>query len=71
MPNLNAALLISQLENLQKLLSSKRNIAMVYKELFTEKNITTKRPRMGISPMEWDSILGKVAERDYQLDDLL
>jgi len=40
-------------------------------ELFTEKNITTKRPGTGISPMEWDSILGKVAERDYQLDDLL
>ena len=71
MPNLNAALLISQLENLQKLLSSKRNIAMVYKELFTEKNITIKRPGTGISPMKWDSILGKVAERDYQLDDLL
>jgi len=40
-------------------------------ELFTEKNITTKRPGTGISPMKWDSILGKVAERDYQLDDLL
>ena len=40
-------------------------------ELFTEKNITIKRPGTGISPMKWDSILGKVAERDYQLDDLL
>jgi N,N'-diacetyllegionaminate synthase len=40
-------------------------------ELFTEKNITTKRPGTGFSPMEWDSILGKVAERDYQLDDIL
>ena len=40
-------------------------------ELFTEKNITIKRPGIGISPMKWDTILGKVAERDYQLDDLL
>jgi N,N'-diacetyllegionaminate synthase len=62
--------------------SEKPNITMARKsivasksikkgELFTEKNITTKRPGTGISPMEWDSILGKVAERDYQLDDLL
>jgi len=40
-------------------------------ELFSEKNITTKRPGTGINPMNWDSILGKVAERDYQIDDLL
>jgi N,N'-diacetyllegionaminate synthase len=40
-------------------------------ELFTEKNITIKRPGIGISPMKWDTILGTVAERDYQLDDLL
>ena len=40
-------------------------------ELFTEKNITTKRPGTGISPMEWDSIIDKVAKRDYQIDDLL
>jgi len=40
-------------------------------ELFSEKNITTKRPGTGISPMEWDSIIDKVAKRDYQIDDLL
>ena len=62
--------------------SEKPNITMARKsivasksikkgELFTEKNITIKRPGTGISPMKWDSILGKVAERDYQLDDLL
>ena len=37
MPNLNAALLTSQLENLQKFLSIKRNIAMAYKEFFYDK----------------------------------
>ena len=40
-------------------------------ELFTEKNITIKRPGIGISPMKWDSIIDKVAKRDYQIDDLL
>lgn len=40
-------------------------------ELFTEKNITIKRPGTGISPMKWDSIIDKVAKRDYQEDDLL
>jgi len=62
--------------------SEKPNITMARKsivarksikkgELFTEKNITIKRPGLGISPMKWDTILGKVAERDYQIDDLL
>jgi len=37
MPNLNAALLTSQLENLKTFLSSKRNIAMTYKEFFKDK----------------------------------
>jgi len=37
MPNLNAALLTSQLENLQTFLSSKRSIAMAYKEFFKDK----------------------------------
>ena len=37
MPNLNAALLTSQLENLKTFLSSKRSIAMAYKEFFKDK----------------------------------
>ena len=40
-------------------------------ELFTENNLTTKRPGTGLSPMKWDSIIGKVSKRDYQIDDLL
>ena len=40
-------------------------------ELFTVNNLTTKRPGTGLSPMKWDSIIGKVAKRDYQIDDLL
>ena len=59
----------ANIEIVRKSIVAKQNIKNG--ELFTEKNITTKRPGTGISPMEWDSILGKVAERDYQLDDLL
>jgi len=40
-------------------------------EVFSNENLTTKRPGSGISPMKWDSIIGKAAKRDYNLDDLL
>lgn len=37
-------------------------------EMFTEDNITTKRPGDGMSPMKWFDLLGKVASRDYPKD---
>lgn len=40
-------------------------------ELFTEHNITVKRPGTGISPMKWDAVIGTRAIRDYQEDDLI
>lgn len=40
-------------------------------ELFTEENITIKRPGSGISPMLWDDIIGTKATRDYNEDDLI
>ena len=40
-------------------------------EKFTEETITCKRPGNGISPMKWDEILGKVAEKDFQEDELI
>lgn len=40
-------------------------------EVFTEENITCKRPGNGISPMEWYNILGKKAERDFGPDELI
>ena len=40
-------------------------------EKFTEENLTVKRPGNGISPMRWDEIIGKVAQRDYDKDDLI
>lgn len=40
-------------------------------EIFTEENITVKRPGNGISPMLWDSVLGKTAKRDFRYDELI
>jgi N,N'-diacetyllegionaminate synthase len=40
-------------------------------ERFSEENLTVKRPGTGISPMEWDAFLGKSADREYQMDDLI
>ncbi len=40
-------------------------------EILSEKNITIKRPGNGISPMAWDKIIGTVATKDYQMDDLI
>ncbi len=40
-------------------------------EKYTEKNITTKRPATGISPMLWDEIIGKTADRDYKVDEII
>jgi len=40
-------------------------------EVFTEDNLTTKRPGNGISPMLWNSILGQRAVRDFSEDELI
>ena len=38
-------------------------------ELFTEENITVKRPGDGLSPMLWDLVLGMPAPRDFAYDE--
>lgn len=38
-------------------------------EVFTEENLTLKRPGTGISPMKWEEIIGRKADRDYQEDE--
>ena len=40
-------------------------------ELFTETNLTIKRPGNGISPMLWNDLVGKPADKDYKADDLI
>lgn len=62
--------------------SEKENIAIVRKsivakrqiekgEIFSEDNITTKRPGNGISPMLWDRVMGTEAKRKYEEDELI
>lgn len=62
--------------------SEKKNIDIVRKsivakkviklgDLFTEDNITTKRPGNGVSPMRWNEIIGQRAVRDFEVDELI
>ena len=40
-------------------------------EVFTPDNICTKRPGTGISAIHWDEVLGRVAGRNFQFDELI
>ena len=62
--------------------SERKNIAIARKsivaktdiisgDIFTEENITVKRPGNGISPMKWFDVLGTHAKRNYSEDELI
>lgn len=62
--------------------SERKNIAIARKsivaacnikadEVFTEQNLTVKRPGNGISPMRWEEVLGLKAKRDFNEDELI
>lgn len=62
--------------------SERKNIAIARKsivaathisagEIFTEENLTVKRPSGGISPMRWDEIIGTPATRNYLPDEMI
>jgi len=62
--------------------SERKNIAIARKsivaacdikigEVFTEENLTVKRPGSGISPMRWEEVLGQKAKRDFKEDELI
>ena len=40
-------------------------------DVFSEINLTTKRPGTGISPMKWDQILNKISTTNYNKDDII
>lgn len=40
-------------------------------EMFTEENITVKRPGTGINPMRWNEVLGMAASQDYEADEMI
>ena len=39
--------------------------------LFTQENLSVKRPGYGISPMRWDEVIGQKAEREFYQDELI
>ena len=62
--------------------SEKKNIAIARKsivaacdikagEVFTEENLTVKRPGNGISPMRWEEVFGQKAKRNFSEDELI
>lgn len=40
-------------------------------EMLSEETLAVKRPGIGISPSEWDRIIGRKAKRDYKEDELI
>lgn len=62
--------------------SERKNIAIARKsivaacdikagDVFTEENLTVKRPGSGVSPMRWEEVLGMKAVRDFNEDELI
>jgi N,N'-diacetyllegionaminate synthase len=40
-------------------------------EVLSQANITVKRPGTGLSPMCWDEVLGRIASKDFDPDELI
>lgn len=40
-------------------------------DILSEENLTIKRPGTGMSPMRWDEIVGSVALKNYEVDELI
>jgi len=62
--------------------SEKKNIVVARKSLvavepiragetFSDLNIGAKRPGTGLSPMRWDEVIGRIARRDFAVDELI
>jgi len=62
----------SELKNInivRKSLVAKKKIKK--REIFTELNVNVKRPGDGMSPMQWDTIIGTKAKKEYNEDELI
>ncbi len=53
----------------RKSIHAKCNISVG--DLFSNDNLITKRPGDGISPMQWDKIIGKIASKNFEIDELI
>ena len=61
-------------ENENKMIARKSIVASRFikkGEILSEDNLTTKRPGNGISPMQWYNMLGTIATRDFQEDEMI
>ncbi len=68
----NKRVSISELKNRQVARKSIVASRMIHKgELFSESNLTVKRPGIGLSPMLWRTVVGKSAKRDFVEDELI
>ncbi|CAM3280336.1 N-acetylneuraminate synthase [Helicobacter labetoulli] len=47
------------------------NCAIKKGEILSKSNLYTKRPAGGISPMEWDKVIGTKAVRDFEPDEMI
>ncbi len=47
------------------------NLKIQKGDIFSETNLICKRPATGMSPMLWDSLIGRTATKDYSIDDLI
>jgi N,N'-diacetyllegionaminate synthase len=45
--------------------------AILKGEVFSETNLIVKRPGTGLSPMLWNEVLGRKAQRDFEADELI
>jgi len=62
----------SELENIDLIRKSIVAKCSIRKgEIFSELNLAAKRPGTGISPMDWNRIIGSVARRDFHVDELI
>jgi N,N'-diacetyllegionaminate synthase len=53
----------------RKSIVAAREIAAL--EVFTASNLAARRPGNGVSPMAWNEVVGRVADRDYRPGDLI
>lgn len=70
----NGEKIVTESERKNKIVARKSIVAarkIKKGEVFTEENITCKRPGNGISPMKWYQLLGRIAEREFNADELI
>jgi len=77
----NTSLLLGSSKKMPTI-SEKKNMKLVKKsivanlsikkgDIFSEKNLSCKRPALGLSPYYWKKVLGKRAKKDYKIDDFI